>query len=378
MTASPLPRRLPVTVPPAHHETLASYLNRLATLNSLDGDELWLQVSTPDPTPSRRTARTEQVAALTGRAPGHLAGALLELRDPPPTWQAFRHDPQIGCPRCDARHLGGPVHRLFPHHRYVCTRHQYWIGPPDINRPGPCVTAFPQIISAQRRHLGLVRRYGWAAAYDAVLTAFMICGHLWEKRPAGQESPVRLLRKTVWDVRTLVLIPDGTEHSTFSASLLFAAIYPEALEIAAILASPYWRRLAAGNEQDLRQFTHAIGPRIADPHYQPHDYADPVAHWIEQDCWRPPSQPPTTFPEAPGHRRPSHLAKAISAASLNRHERAATWFARNRRTGSVILHHRTVHPVIIREWSTKMELYAGAIWQSQRTEHRFKPTDTTA
>jgi hypothetical protein len=38
----------------------------------------------------------------------------------------------------------------------------------------------------------------------------------------------------------------------------------------------------------------------------------------------------------------------------------------------VILHHRTVHPVVIREWSTPMDNYSGAIWQAQRTEQRFK------
>ena len=24
---------------------------------------------------------------------------------------------------------------LLPHHRYVCTRHRYWVGPPDIDQP---------------------------------------------------------------------------------------------------------------------------------------------------------------------------------------------------------------------------------------------------
>ncbi|MCW2920108.1 MAG: hypothetical protein JWN52_8176 [Actinomycetia bacterium] len=82
--------------------------------------------------------------------------------------------------------------------------------------------------------------------------------------------------------------------------------------------------------------------------------------------------PPTTFAEAPGHRRPSHLAKTVSASSRERHDRAILWFDRKRRCGNVILHHRTVHPALIREWSTQMEKFAGAIWQSQRTKERFK------
>jgi hypothetical protein len=77
--------------------------------------------------------------------------------------------------------------------------------------------------------------------------------------------------------------------------------------------------------------------------------------------------PPSTRPPPP-----SHLAKTVTAASIDRHQRAAFWFGRNRRAGSVILHHRTVQPVLVREWSVKMELYAGAIWQSQPTLERFK------
>ena len=378
MISSPLPRRLPITVPAARHETVASYLARLATLNGLDGDDLWRQATLPGPTPSRRTPDPWLLSALTGRQPGHLAGALLELRDPAPAWDTFRHAPQTGCPRCDARHCGGPVFRLFPHHRYVCARHRYWIGPPDIGHPGPCLDGFPAILAAQRRHLRLVRRHGWAAAYDAVLTGFMVCGHLWENGFGAAFHPDSTLagllhKRSLWDMRSLVFIPPGSEQQTFSASRLFAAVYPEAIDIAAILSSPTWRKLAAGDDDQLSRFTQEIGPRIGVDGYQPRDNRDPMAHWIEQDCWRAPSQPPATFASAPGHRRPGHLAKAVTKASRDRHDNSAWWFSRNRRPGSVILHHRTVHPVVIRAWSTPMDNYTGAIWQAQRTEQRFKP-----
>jgi hypothetical protein len=105
----------------------------------------------------------------------------------------------IGCPRCDARHPGGPIFRILPHHRYVCTRHEHWIGPPDINRPGPGLHEFPEIITAQRRHLRLLRRHGWAATYDAILTGFMICGHLWERTWEERFGP--MLLRGIWDSR---------------------------------------------------------------------------------------------------------------------------------------------------------------------------------
>lgn len=151
---------------------------------------------------------------------------------------------------------------------------------------------------------------------------------------------------------------------------MFAAVYPEAIDIAVILSSPAWRKLAAGDDDQLSRFTQQIGPRIGVDGYQPRDNLDPIAHWIEQDCWRAPSQPPATFASAPGHRRPGHLAKAVTKASRDRHDNSAWWFSRNRRPGNVILHHRTVHPVVRPEWSTRMDNYSGAIWQAQRTEQR--------
>ena len=161
-------RRLPIPVPPARHETVASYLARLANLHGLGPGELWHQVSSPQPGTRRRDVIPDRLAVITGRPAEHLARALPELRHPGPDWQAWRHQPQPGCPRCDARHDGGPVTRLLPHHRYVCTRHRYWTGPPDAGQPAtPLGPELASIVQAQWRHLRLLRRHGPAATYDA-------------------------------------------------------------------------------------------------------------------------------------------------------------------------------------------------------------------
>ena len=46
------------------------------------------------------------------------------------------------------------------------------------------------------------------------------------------------------------LIPHGSEHRKFSASRVFAAVYPEAVDLAALIASPAWRSRAAGNDDE--------------------------------------------------------------------------------------------------------------------------------
>jgi hypothetical protein len=156
VTSSPLPRRLPVTVPPAHLETFASYLSRLATLNAIEGDELWRQAATP---------------AI------------------PAGWYSGPSPPPL------------PLHPAPVLDRVA--RHQ----PP---RPPP-LDDCPDIVAAQRRHLRLVRRYGWAAAYDAVLTSFVICAHLWENGLNVELDPDNaplglVLKRAIWTMRTMVFI----------------------------------------------------------------------------------------------------------------------------------------------------------------------------
>ena len=103
-------------------------------------------------------------------------------------------------------------------------------------------------------------RYGLAAAYDAVLTGFLFCGHLWADR---QDDGIGVQRE--WTRRAEVLIPPGTETATFSASRLFAAVYPEAVRLAGLIASPTWRHLAAGDAGQQRQFTAEVGRRLDRP-----------------------------------------------------------------------------------------------------------------
>ena len=354
--------RLPIPAAPARHETLASYLTRLAALHGLPPRELWEPVSTRRPGTNRRDVLPDRLATLVGRHPQHLAQALPELRDPQPDWTAWRHRPQPGCPRCDARHDGGRVHRLLQHHRYVCTRHRYWIGPPDAHQPATPLDD-PQlhdIVRAQRRHLRLLPRHGTAATFDAVLTGLLICGHLWADR---RNDSLEAWRR--WTHRSRYLIPVGREFTAFSASRLFAAVYPEAVDLAQVIASPSWRNLAAGDAEQQKLFLSEIGRRLGEPDYQPREHGDAIAHWMTFDSQQPPSRPHTTFPETREHgaTRPS----SPSPHSLDRQDRSATWFAINRRGGGIILHHRHIRPVLIRDWSPKMDGLEATIWASQST-----------
>jgi hypothetical protein len=351
--------RLPIAVAPAKQETVASYLARLANLHGLQLRELWDPISVARPGGRRRDVLADRLAAVTGQRREHLVRALPELH-PAPGWSALRHQPQPGCPRCDARHPGGPVTRLLPHYRYVCTRHRYWIGPPDVDQRATALLGLDDVVRAQRHHLRLLCRHGAAATFDAVLTGFLFCGHLWTDR---REDDVGVQRE--WTRRADVLVPPGTETATFSASRLFAAVYPEAVSFAGLIASPTWRYRAAGDADQQRQFTTEVGRRLDRPHYHPDDRDDPVAHWMMFDSSQPPSRPHKTFPDTRQHGA-NHPPK-VSAHSRDRHSRSALWFARTRRGGGAILHHRHIRPVLVRDWSPKMDGIAATIWASQTT-----------
>ena len=347
--------RLPIAVPPAHHETAGSYVQRLATLHGLPLPELWEQVSHPRrPGSTSRLVALDRLAAVTGHPASRLARAVIDLRRPEPDWLAYRHTPQPGCPRCTARHRGGIRLQLLAHHHYVCTRHQLWIGPPDplFHRP-PHLADLPEIVVAQRAHLRLLHRHGPAATYDAVLTGFLICAHRWDAGPTGDTDVWHS-----WTRRTDLLIPPGTEGDTFSASRLFAATYPEAVKIAAPIASLHWRRLAGGNPAGQRRFAAEIAHRLGHPDYHPKVSQDPIAHWIDQDCWRPPSAPTHTYR---GSRYDRARAPKADAGAHDRHDRSARWFSWKRTGGKTMLFHRTLAPVVIRDWSPHLELFVGAV-----------------
>jgi hypothetical protein len=347
-----LPPRLPLTARPARNEILASYLRRLAALNSLDGDQLWKRVTVPA-AGSRRRPDAAAVAALTGRAPAALAAALPELRDPASAWQSLRNIPQPGCPRCDAGHPGGPVYRLLPCHEYACTRHRYWIGPPDIGRPGPALPGLPEIITAQRRHLRLVRQHGWAPVHDGILTGFMICGHLWRWQIPGTAQ------RPAWERRGQALIPPSRAAAQFSASRVFAAVYPEAVSLAAVLASPHWRNLATGTRSDIRMLAAEISRRAGIPACRPHPRDTRPAEDQSGDySWRPVSHFPPDFAARP----PSKLG-TVSAQSQALRDRTAPRFQWDQHAGTIIVGHRCIQPVGIRKRSVLMEYISRASWQ---------------
>jgi hypothetical protein len=80
-------------------------------------------------------------------------------------------------------------------------------------------------------------------------------------------------------------------------------------------------------------------------------HGDAIAHWdrIRQLAR---AQPPAHhIPADPRVRRAA--AGPYQHAKLQRQERSALWFGLNRDGGNVILHHRHIRPVLIRDWQDR-------------------------
>lgn len=235
--------------------------------------------------------------------------------------------------------------QVLAHHDYVCIRHQLWIGPPDqADHPQPDLAELPEIVAAQHRHRRLLRRLGPAATFDAVLTGFVVCGHRWNGQPTGDADA-----RHQWARRADLLIPPGTEDETFSKSRLFAAVYPEAVQLAEVLGSLRWRRLAAGGPDDQRRFTAELQRRLGLADLRLLCVEDAISHWIDQRSWQAPALPHSTFRAERTFAGPTFRKPVTKAEEARKH--SAAWFSTTRR-GVMLLHHRALTAVNPRKFIT--------------------------
>lgn len=92
-------RGLPAPVPPARHETLASWLHRLAAVHGLNTGDLRAHLGIGRAAPEGGVpGLAGRLAAVTGYPARNLALAPPELRVPEPDWPYLRHLAQRACP----------------------------------------------------------------------------------------------------------------------------------------------------------------------------------------------------------------------------------------------------------------------------------------
>lgn len=139
-----------------------------------------------------------------------------------------------GCPQCTSARTGrseGCRLYLAPHQR-VCPRHRYWL----LEVPGTAgrlvdLARCPQVLTAHRRHRGLMRRS--AVAEGAFEVAQAVTASWW-----SQAWP----REHVWPARMRALAPAGLDPGAWRLLARAPVTYPETVALAGLLADPGVRR----------------------------------------------------------------------------------------------------------------------------------------
>jgi hypothetical protein len=175
------PRPLPRTVIPVPGEYYLDYIGRLAEANHLEFAELTGALDHPGTViahpGSWKQHQQERLAAAAGQPLARIARLYWDdhgdyLRDP----GGFRRMLRPACRRCTAgRGIAGPVGCRLPPHLTVCRRHRLWIGPSARTHADQLdISQLPEILRAQRRHLGQLHHRRWwdvdAAIRDATQT----------------------------------------------------------------------------------------------------------------------------------------------------------------------------------------------------------------
>jgi hypothetical protein len=102
---------LPITSPPAPHETPGSYLHRLENLNGLPRGRISEALATGRLFPRWSSIPAaeidiQQLSRLRGHSPTTLRHAIPELREPPPDPGLYQWYPERSCCRCTWRDGG--------------------------------------------------------------------------------------------------------------------------------------------------------------------------------------------------------------------------------------------------------------------------------
>jgi hypothetical protein len=231
---------LPRTTRPFPDETAESYLDRLAQVNCLDGNDLRAYLA-GDRRGLQAPLDIAALAVLAGLPEIALRRAMPELSSPGELaafpWIAGRARPHaavsgLACRRCAAGRGVQPIYRWQTHENVICLRHQLWTHVPYRGPDAQLdLREHPEIWAANRQHRRLIRHFGRPAVHFAFVQARRICAEWYKDR--GTRMYVRGLEKRLDALAC-------TQHLMPGDPAEDAALYPNAVTLTRLLASPGW------------------------------------------------------------------------------------------------------------------------------------------
>lgn len=262
-------RRLPRPVAPFPKETLASYLRRLEIANGLPTDRTGISLGI-----RRGDDISSALSELTGRPVRVLQFALPELRSSARRVTPMLRDeptrPHWACDLCCRRAgINVPVRRWAIHDEVVCLRHRRWLGSAVEDTAEQLdLSAHADVLDARRRHRNLISRSGRVAVHDVYETSARV---VWEWQCQGRRIP---------SVNARLDRLRAGKSCTYLDAELHAALYPAAVALTSLLASPQWRRLAFNADDTcVQRFLQEVAATVADGYY-PAGGLDPLRHHL--------------------------------------------------------------------------------------------------
>jgi hypothetical protein len=235
------PRPLPRTAIPVPGEYYLDYTRRRADANHLEFAELTGALDHPGTVivhpGSWKQHQQERLAAAASQPLARIARLYWDdagdyLRDP----DRFRRMLRPACRRCTARRgITVPVACCLPPHLTVCRRHRLWIGPSARSHAGQLdVSALPEILRAQRRHLAQLHHHRWWDVQAAISDATQA---IHQALRTGTWTPRQRQRLHQLDPGTWPQAPPGPDPGwqyDLSGNLVIQiALYPDVVWLAA-------------------------------------------------------------------------------------------------------------------------------------------------
>ena len=154
----------------------------------------------------------------------------------------------------------------------MCLRHGLWIGEGvSTENDQVDLTACPEIIQAHRYHRCLISRLGRVPIAYAYYESRSIQLE-WVAQGRFQDVRARRFDR---------LLGSGWRVNRESA-VLNAVIYPEVVALTGILASAYWRSLAASlAPMNVMRFYGEVGNRVHPGYRRAGNGFDPLRQWVE-------------------------------------------------------------------------------------------------
>ena len=268
---------LPRRVKPVPNEMLDDYLNRLAKANGINQTRLRSLLE------RRGKSIREGLSVATGMSDRAIAFALPELRVaadvtnyPELHGRTRAYTTGPACPQCASRHgIRIPYPHIWStHDNVICQLHDMWINctlfRADPVRPAIRISgaAKADILLAHRRHKQLIVERGRGPVRQAVAEAYDVVQHwnYWKPLDAVE-------------YRLNELEPDPTRHGD-GTTCRNAAMYPELIKVAHVLANPRWRwRALNGPREKLADAFGELCSTAIDTIQLPYRAYEPLYEW---------------------------------------------------------------------------------------------------